>query len=154
LWVIGESVPFQPNISKLSLKIGITRETLIRYLDLLEKARLISLLHSGVRGGSKMSKPDKIYLNNSNLLHALQPDLKNIGTIRETFLLNQLSVNHNITLPKKGDFFVDNKYLFEVGGKNKTGKQIEGIENSYIIADDTEFGFRNKIPLWIFGLMY
>ncbi len=119
LYVISESVPFQPNISRLSVKIGTTRDTLIRYLSYLEKAHLISLLRSNTKGISKMAKPDKIYLNNNNLMFALQPGQVNPGTIRETFFQNQLSVKHKVDLPQKGDFIVDDKYVFEVGGKTK-----------------------------------
>ena len=154
LYVISESVPFQPNISKLSVKIGVTRDTLIRYLSYLEKAHLISLLRSNTKGISKMAKPDKIYLNNNNLMFALQPGLANPGTIRETFFQNQLSVKHKINLPQKGDFIVDGKYVFEVGGKNKTQKQIIDIPNAFIVPDNLEYGYRNRIPLWLFGFLY
>ncbi|RLD48437.1 MAG: AAA family ATPase [Bacteroidetes bacterium] len=154
LYVISESVPFQPNISKLSIKTGVTRDTLIRYLSYLEKAHLISLLRSNTKGISKMAKPDKIYLNNNNLMFALQPGLVNPGTVRETFFQNQLSVAHKVDLPAKGDFIVDDKYVFEVGGKNKTQKQIIDIPNSYVVSDDLEYGFQNRIPLWLFGFLY
>ena len=154
LYVISESVPFQPNISKLSNKIGVTRDTLIKYLFYLEKAHLIALLRSNTKGISKMAKPDKIYLNNSNLLYALQPNLVNSGTIRETFFHNQLSVKHKVELPKNGDFIVDDKYVFEIGGRGKTKKQIINIQNAYIVADNIEYGFKNKIPLWLFGFLY
>jgi len=152
--VISESVPFQPNISKLSNTIGVTRDTLIKYLFYLEKAHLISLLRSNTKGMSKMVKPEKIFLNNSNLLYALQPDLVNPGTIRETFFQNQLSVKHKIELPKNGDFMIDDKYVFEIGGKTKTKKQIIDLQNAYIAADNIEYGFKNKIPLWTFGFLY
>jgi len=154
LYVISESVPFQPNISKLSVKIGVTRDTLIRYLSYLEKAHLISLLRSNTKGISKMAKPDKIYLNNNNLMFALQPGLVNPGTTRETFFQNQLSVKHKIDLPQKGDFIVDGKYVFEIGGKNKTQKQIIDIPNAFIVPDNLEYGYRNRIPLWLFGFLY
>jgi len=154
LLIISESVPFQPNISKLSNKIGVTRDTIIRHLNYLERAQLITLLRSATKGVSKMSKPEKIYMNNSNLLYALQPGIVNVGTVRETFFQSQLSVNHKIEAPPKGDFTVDNKYLFEVGGKNKTQKQIAGIDNSFIVSDEIEYGFKNKIPLWLFGFLY
>ncbi len=154
LSVISESVPFQPNISKLSIKIGVTRDTLIKYLSYLEKAHLISLLRSNTKGISKMAKPEKIFLNNSNLLYALQPQYANIGTIRETFFNSQLSVMHKVELPQKADFIVDNKYIFEIGGKNKTQKQIIDIPNSFIVSDNIEYGYKNKIPLWLFGFLY
>ncbi len=154
LLVISESVPFQPNVSKLSLKIGVTRDTFVKYLSYLEKAHLISLLRSNTRGISKMAKPDKIYFNNSNLLNAIQSERANRGTIRETFFLSQLSVNHLVQLPKAGDFIVDNRFVFEVGGKNKTKKQIATVADSYIALDNIEYGFKNKIPLWLFGFLY
>ncbi len=154
LFVISESVPFQPNISKLSIKIGVTRDTLIKYLFYLEKAHLISLLRSNTKGISRMAKPEKIFLNNSNLLYTLQPNLANTGTVRETFFQNQLSVKHKINLPKNGDFIVDDKYVFEIGGKSKTNKQIINIRDAYIVADNLEYGFKNKLPIWLFGFLY
>lgn len=154
LLVISESVPFQPNISRLSVKIGVTRDTLIKYLFYLEKAHLISLLRSNTKGISKMAKPEKIFMNNNNLMFALQPELANQGTIRETFFQNQLSVKHKINLPQKGDFIVDNKYVFEIGGKTKTKKQIIGVQNAYIVPDNLEYGYHNSIPLWLFGFLY
>jgi predicted AAA+ superfamily ATPase len=154
LLVISESVPFQPNISKLSSKIGVTRDTLIKYLVYLEKANLVSLLRSNSKGISKMAKPEKIFLDNSNLLYALQPNRVNTGTIRETFFQNQLSVQHKVELPKSGDFIVDDKYIFEIGGKDKTRKQIIDFQNAYIVADNIEYGFKNKIPIWLFGFLY
>jgi len=154
LLVISESVPFQPNISKLSIKIGVSRDTLIKYLSYIEKAHLILLLRSSTKGISKMGKPDKIFMNNSNLLYALKSSFADTGTIRETFFCSQLSVLHNVELPKKGDFIIDGKYVFEIGGKNKTQKQIVGVENSFIVSDNIEYGFKNKIPLWLFGFLY
>ena len=154
LLIISENVPFTPNISKLSSRVGVTRDTIIKYLFYLERAQLISMLRSHKKGFAKMAKPEKIYLNNSNLMYALQPILINTGTLRETFFQNQLSVNHQISLPDKGDFIIDNKYVFEVGGKNKTYHQIANLKDSFIVSDDIEFGFKNKIPLWLFGFLY
>ena len=154
LLVISESVPFQPNITKLSLKIGVTRDSLIKYLFYLEKAHLISLLRSNTKGVSKMAKPEKIFMNNSNLLYALQPKFANTGTILETFFHSQVSVKHKISLPKTGDFIVDEKFVFEIGGKNKTRKQIADLPNAYIVSDNIEYGIKNKIPIWLFGFLY
>jgi len=154
LFVLSESVPFQPNISKLSNKLDTSRDNLLKYLDLLQKAELIKLLRSNTIGVSYLSKPQKIYFSNNSLMLAVSKDNVNIGTIRETFFLNQLSVKHSVTYPPNGDFLIDNKYTFEIGGKNKTRKQIIGIENAYIAADDIEIGFQNKIPIWLFGFLY
>jgi predicted AAA+ superfamily ATPase len=154
LYVISESVPFQPNISKLSLKIGVTRDTLIKYLSYLDKADLISQLQSGTKGISKMAKPDKLYMNNNNLLFTLQPNIASPGTVRETFFQSQLSVAHKVNIPKKGDFIVNDQYLFEIGGKNKTVKQIAGINDAFLALDNIEYGLKNRIPVWLFGFLY
>jgi len=120
----------------------------------LADTKLLNKLYANSYGISLLQKPDKLFLENTNLSFALSNNDPDMGNLRETFFLNQLSESHKITYPKTGDFMVDEKYLFEVGGKNKTQKQIAGIENSFIAADDIEYGFRNKIPLWLFGFLY
>jgi len=151
--IIMESVPFIPVIEKLktSLDIGDGR-TLKEYLIKLEDAGIIKLLmKSSSKGLSKLEKPEKIYLSNTNLLNITSPE---VGTIRETFFMNAVSHTNKITYPKKGDFLVDDKYLFEVGGRNKSFSQIKDIENSFVVFDDVEIGHNNKISLWLFGLLY
>lgn len=152
--ILAEIVPYKPNILKLSQQIGISRETLMRYLYLLEKADLLMLLQTDKEGIVKMNKPEKIYLNNPNLIYALTDSSANLGTSRETFFFNQLKVSHSVKWTEKGDFAVDGKYIFEIGGKNKTSKQIAGIENAYVAADNTEYAYQNRIPLWLFGFLY
>lgn len=154
LMVIAELVPFKPNVSRLSVQIGINRDTLLKYLYWLQRADLLLLLNSDTYGISKMNKPEKIYLNNSNLIYALSGDSANIGTVRETFFLNQLNVKHKVTYHSKADFLVDNKFIFEVGGKNKTQKQIAGLKNAFIVADNIEYAYKNTIPVWMFGFLY
>ncbi len=154
LYIISESVPFKPNISKLSNILGITRPTLLQYLSYMEKAQLINMLRRETKGISLMSKPEKIFLQNSNLFFALNEANANIGNLRESFFLNQLSQKHEINYTDPGDFLIDGKMTFEVGGKNKTNKQIKGISNAYIAADNIETGRGNKIPLWLFGFLY
>jgi predicted AAA+ superfamily ATPase len=152
--ILAEIVPYKPNIVKLSQQVGISRETLVRYLYLLEKADLLILLKTSAYGINKMNKPEKIYLNNPNLINALAEFQSNQGTLRETFFINQLQVLHAVNWSDKSDFLVDNKYTFEIGGKNKSHKQITGIENSFVAADNIEFAWENKIPLWMFGFLY
>ena len=77
-----------------------------------------------------------------------------IGNIREIFFLNQLSYNHTVDYPNSGNFWIDKKFLFEIGGKSKSGKQIKDTGNAYIVADNIEYGFDKKIPLWLFGMLY
>jgi hypothetical protein len=96
----------------------------------------------------------KLYIENTNIAYSLNPDNVDTGTIRETFFLNQLSAQHKISYPKKADFFVDSKYTFEIGGKSKTKKQIEGLNNAFIVKDNIEYGHNNVLPLWLFGFLY
>ena len=154
LYIIALSSPFKPNISKLASRIEVTRNTVNEYIKILAEAGLINLLNKNAYGINLLQKPDKIYLENTNISYALAEENPDKGNLRETFFLNQISNAHTITYPDKGDFLVDKKYLFEVGGKNKTKKQIAAIENSFIVADDIEFGHENKIPLWLFGFLY
>jgi len=152
--ILAEIVPYKPNIVKLSQQVGVSRETLVRYLYLLERADLLILLQTGTHGIGKMNKPEKIYLNNPNLVNSLADSHSNQGTLRETFFINQLQVLHKINGSDKGDFRVNDKYTFEIGGKNKKQRQITGIDNAFIAADDIEYPQQNKIPLWLFGFLY
>jgi len=154
LGIIAESVPFKPNITKLANQLSLSRETFLKYLQLLAKADIISLMYSLVKGVSALNKPEKIYLNNPNIAYLLADSNANTGNIRETFFMNQLQHIHNVEYPVKGDFLVDETYTFEVGGKNKTTQQIAGIENAYVVADNIEIPVGNKIPLWMFGFLY
>lgn len=154
VYVIAQQVPFKPNISSLSAKIGIHRNSLNNYLYYLEQAKIISLLFPAGNSTAVLQKPEKIFLNNTTLLAALAEQQSNIGTVRETFFLSQLQPLHKVHLPKQGDFFVNGKYTFEVGGKGKGQKQLDGIENAWVVKDDIEFPMLKTIPLWMFGLLY
>ena len=154
LQIIAESVPFVPNISKLSERIGITRKSLLAYLYALEESKLIIHLHKNATGISKLQKPDRIYLENTNLMYALARNNTQTGHVRETFFANQLKKLHHLQYAEKGDFLIDQKYTFEIGGREKGFQQIAGIENGFVAADDIEYGFDNKIPLWLFGFLY
>jgi hypothetical protein len=155
LYVLSANVPFKPNISKLSEKIGITRNTLLQYIHYLGKAKLINTLETAGKSVSILQKPDKIFLENTNLNYTLSPGNADKGSIREAFFLNQVkNANYTVHLPASGDFLINGQYTIEVGGKDKAFKQTNNISQSYIAADDTETGFGNKIPLWLFGMMY
>ena len=152
LKVISESVPFIPDMKKLKGIIGVGDErTLKNYLKYLEDAGLIKMLMKHSKGLKSIEKPEKIYLDNSNLLFTSKA---NAGTIRETFFMNQVSKDHQLISPKNGDFLVDEKYLFEIGGKDKSFRQIKDMQNSFVASDEIERGFGNKIPLWLFGFLY
>jgi predicted AAA+ superfamily ATPase len=161
--VIAESVPFIPNTVKLAELADITRPTLLSYLQYLDDAHLTRNLYGKSRGISALQKPDKLFLENTNLMYLFKRDFWDMGNVRETFLANQLAYEHTLAVPSSGDFLVDDTYLIEVGGKNKTKKQLKAAQDTgefshfgeaYIAADGIEYGFNNKIPLWLFGFLY
>ena len=153
LEVVCQSEPFKVNYTKIAALAEISRAKLYDYIAYLNDASLVNMVDEQSRGLSKLVKPAKIYMNNTNLIYAYGDDCK-AGTIRETFFANQLRVKHRLNIPKQGDFIVDDKFIFEVGGKNKGFEQIKDISSSYIAADEIEAGSGNKIPLWLFGLLY
>lgn len=154
LLVIAQSAPFIPNISKLSERIGIRRETLLGYLQYLNDANLIFSAYKDVKGISILQKPDKIFLENTNLMFTLSGNTADTGNVRETFFVNQLKESHTIELSNHTDFLVDGKYSFEIGGKSKNKNQIRNLKNAFVAADNIEYGYENKIPLWLFGFIY
>ena len=154
LMILSASCPQVPKMNELYAELETDRNQGMKMLAALERAGLLSLLSSKAAKLENMSRPDKIYCDNPNLMYALSPSVE-IGTVRETFFLNQLKASgHEVVYPPKGDFKVDGKYLFEVGGKGKTFKQIADLPDSYVVNDDVEIGFGNKIPLWLFGFLY
>jgi hypothetical protein len=154
LYIIASLVPFTPNITKLSHEIGTTRISLLNYLYYLEKAKAIMLLSKESTGLKRLSKPDKVYLENTNYAFALGGENTNQGNVRESFFMNQLSARYPVTFSPDTDFIVSSHYNFEIGGKNKTRKQIFGLEHAYIAKDNIESGYDNQIPLWLFGFLY
>lgn len=151
--ILAEQVPQPPNMSNLYNELETDRNQGLKMLYALEKAGLLALLSDKPKHIDKLSRPEKIFMDNSNLMYAYAM-APNIGTVRETFFLSQLAVDHSVTYPAKGDFLVDGKYLFEVGGRKKSFEQIKDVADSYLAVDDTEIGHHNRIPLWMFGLLY
>ncbi|MBR6590125.1 MAG: AAA family ATPase [Bacteroidaceae bacterium] len=155
LSVLASSVPYEVDTTKLAAVIGLSRNSLLAYLANMERAELLKLLYSNLYSVKKMQKPDKIYIQNPNLLYVLASERVQTGTARETFVINQLSVKHEVEYGKKnGDFVVDRKYTFEVGGADKDFSQIADIPNSYVLADNMEYPVGHKLPLWMVGLIY
>jgi predicted AAA+ superfamily ATPase len=154
LYAVATSVPFKPNISKLSERVGVSRPTLLAFLDYLEQAEIIYQLKRNKIGISSMAKPEKIYIHNTNLLYTLSESNFNIGNIRETFFINQLSISHKVNYSEETDFVVDDKYYFKIGGRSKQQKQIKGLDNAFVVKDNIEDGIANIIPLWLFGFLY
>lgn len=153
LYIIAQSVPFKPNYSKLGRDLDTHRNSVSELMVWLDKAGLINTLRDDTHGMSALGKVDKIYLNNPNLSYALSDTTPNIGNIRETTFLSLLKVTHTVTSSSVSDFKVGD-YTFEIGGRNKKQKQIQGIGNAYVVKDDIEYGYQNVVPLWAFGLLY
>lgn len=153
LYIIAQSVPFKPNYSKIARDLDMHRNYVSDLMIWLDKANLINILHDDIEGYKLLGKVSKIYLNNPNLAYALSEDEPNIGNIRETIFFSWLRVTHNVTASSVADFKIG-KYTFEVGGRRKGQYQIKEIDNAYIVKDDIEYGHKNEIPLWAFGLLY
>ena len=153
--LICSEVPFELNVNKIAAALEIGRDTVVEYLKYLGDAKVLNLLYSDKKKIGKLSKPDKVYLENPNILYALAPTKADIGTLRETFAIGSLSQAHSVEYGKaQGDFKVDAKYTFEIGGRSKKFSQIAGVKDSYIFADDWDMPDGAKLPLWMLGFLY
>ena len=153
LMVVAENVPLEPNINKLASSLESTRDQTLKMLYWLDRAALLDLLTDKAKDYKHLTGPKKIYLENTNLMSALGNGISE-GTQRETFFANQVGSVATLLMPKQGDFWADGKYLFEVGGTQKTFDQIADLPNSYLAIDGVEVGNGNRIPLWLFGCLY
>lgn len=153
LMVLAENVPQIPKMAALYRELGTDRNQGLKMLYALERGGLLMLLKDQTKSTNHLSNPEKIYINNPTLMFALTPKIDK-GSLRETFFYNQVSQAYDVQYPKRGDFLIDRKFLFEVGGKGKSFDQIKDIPNSYLAIDDIEIGYSNKIPLWLFGFLY
>jgi len=151
--ILSELPPQTPKMTLLYAQLDTERRQGLKMLYALERAGLVRLLPSSAESLKNLSSPEKIYCDNTNLMYAIAGDA-DTGTARETFFMNQVGIGHTLEYPKKGDFLVDGRWLFEVGGKSKGFDQIKDIPESFVVADGIEIGFGNKIPLWLFGFLY
>lgn len=151
--ILSRMVPFTLNLTDLGRLIEASRQTVLRMCHLLQQSGLIIMLYSDKSGINQLGKPEKLYMENPNMLYAMTANAE-VGTVRETFFTNQMHSAHQLKFSGTGDFSVDDTYTFEVGGKGKTFAQIKDIRNSFLAVDDTEIGYSNRIPLWMFGLLY
>jgi predicted AAA+ superfamily ATPase len=152
LITICVSKPLEMSIESLAKTVGITKSTLYKYISYLADAELINHITHEAKRFKSIRKSDKLYLANPNLFEALCVN-QDIGTLRETYFVSALKPYHTLHYVDKGDFLIDEKYTIEIGGKNKSYKQIKDIAHSFIVSDDIEIGFGNKIPLWLFGFL-
>lgn len=153
LYVMSAEVPFSLNVQSLSQKIQVSRNTIIRMFDLLDKGAILRCLHSGWISPKSVAKPGKILFDNTDIMATLS-NLNDTGTVRETFVASMLAPGHTLYEPPVGDLLVDEKYLLEIGGKSKTFRQVADIPDSYEVVDNEEFGIGKKIPMWLFGFLY
>ncbi len=153
LMMLAERVPHIPKMVELYKALETTRDSGLKMLYILEKAQLVSLVGYQPRNYIAINKPDKILMNNPNLMYSLTASADK-GSIRESFFHNQMSSVGEVLLSNTGDFFVDRKYTFEVGGKSKTYDQIKDVENAYLAVDGIETGHHSRVPLWMFGMLY
>ncbi len=153
LYVMSQEVPFTLNVQSLSQKIQVSRNSIVRMFELLDKGGILRCIYSGWRSPKSVAKPSKILFDNTDLMAALST-LNHVGTVRETFVASMLAPDHRMTEPPKGDFLVDEKILLEIGGSGKGFSQVADIPDSYLVVDDLETGIGNKLPLWIFGFLY
>ena len=153
LAILSEQSPYTLNVSALARVLETSTSQVMKLIDLLSEAAIIRRLFSKERSMKMLQKPEKVLFDNSNIMYALSQEVDQ-GTLRETFFADMLSYSHSISMPQKGDLLVDKQLLFEVGGRTKGYKQIANIPDSYVVADGIDIGFENKIPLWMFGLLY
>lgn len=157
LQVLSKIVPYQVDISKISRNIGIQRPTTLKYMKDLEEAKLIRRLFTDLESTGDLQKPDKILLDNPNLIYTLSSVEPEIGTVRESYFCNQLAgAGHMVEYGglKTGDFRIDNNQVIEVGGPDKDFRQVKGEQEGYVAADGIESAVFRKIPLWAFGFLY
>ena len=153
--MICRETPFELNANRVAAALEVGRDTVVEYFKYLGDAKVLNLLYSDKKKMGKLSKPDKVYLANTNIMYALAPTQMEVGTLRETFALECLAETHAVEYGKaQGDFKVDSKYTFEIGGRNKTFTQIAGVKDSYIFADDWDMPDGAKLPLWMLGFLY
>lgn len=151
--LIARVTPFTVNVSRIANTLECDRQTVHKLLRTMQRASLINLLFKGKNNMQQLVKPEKVYLENTNLIYGLSSDIS-IGNVRETFFSNQLFNDHELAFSGSGDFLVDNIHTVEVGGHRKSFDQIKDMPNSYLAVDDIEIGNGNRIPLWLFGFMY
>lgn len=154
LHILAQSVPYKPNVVQLADALGISRNVVLLYLHHLQDACILKLLYPSGALHSKLKKPEKVYLWHPNHMYLLGNEKPDMGSVRETFFYNQVGHVHEVFSAPKGDFLVDGKFIFEVGGKNKTDHQVRGEKNAFVALDDIEIGYDNRIPLWLFGWLY
>lgn len=153
LAIFSEQSPYTLNVSALARTLETSTGQVMKLLDLLNQAAIIRRLFSKERSMKMLQKPEKVLFDNTNIMYALSSEADQ-GTLRETYFADMISFAHSVSMPQKGDLLVDKHFLFEVGGRAKGYKQIANIPNSFIVADGIDIGFENKIPLWLFGMMY
>ena len=156
IYLVATSQPFVPNIDRISSNLGVSKEYIYNYFEYLERAGLFASLRRASSGLRLVRKAERVYMENPNLIHAIvgRVESAQTGAIRESFFVSQLRERHEVSAAERGDFLVDGRYTFEVGGRGKADAQIAGVEDAFVASDGIEAGVGNRIPLWLFGFLY
>lgn len=150
MFELSANMPHSPNVSQLSNAIDTSRATVMNYLKYLRNARLINMVYDGDMDDAK--KPDRVYLQNTNLLHAISMSEPTQEALNETYFLNQLKKGHKVSSNgKKGEFLIDDYLTFKIGNNKRISSNLT---NTYIATHMEEVGVGNRIPLWLFGFLY
>lgn len=153
LMVVSRLAPYKPNFTNLATEIGVSKNDIPEYLHYVEKAGMLAQLRDDTAGMRSLGKVEKVYVDNPNLMYALAGETSDIGNVRETFFFNQTRIVADVVSSRESDFRIGD-VTFEIGGRNKTRSQLKNVKNGIVVKDDIEFGFRDTVPLWLFGLMY
>lgn len=154
LFLVAHALPYQPNVSKIAGDLDVSRNTIMLYLGYLEEAKLFNMLQSKSSSEANLAKPEKVYLHHPNLMYAIGKSAVQTGTVRESFFFNQVANVYSVTASPQSDFLVENEFTFEIGGASKSRKQLKGLNEAYVAADNLEVGSEKTIPLWLFGFLY
>lgn len=158
LWLVATSPPMQLDIAGVSRDLGVARPTVYAYLDALERAGLLLSVPPAGEGAKLVRRDSKLFLENTNLLWGISQSLTRTdptGSLRETFFANQItSAGLRLRVAPRGDFRVEDRHTFEVGGRSKTAAQVAGLSDAWVVQDNREAGQGRILPLWMFGLLY
>ncbi len=157
LYFFATAQPGTVNVNRLANSLKKDYTTIADYVQILRDTGLLRFLLINKQGHALVRHAEKIYLDNPNLVYALNDEIGQepiVGQIRELFVISSLqNAGYHVFYTKEADIEW-NGYLFEIGGKSKTSTQLQGIRNGYLIKDDILFGDKQTIPLYLFGFLY
>ncbi|MBP1676749.1 MAG: hypothetical protein H6Q20_1308 [Bacteroidetes bacterium] len=151
LYILMNSAPAGPNVSQLSVEIETSRATIMNYIKYLQDARLLNLLY--MEGETFPKKPKQIYVQNTNLMHAICPGNVDREAEYKTFFYNALHARHKVNMSRyQNDFLIDYQFHFRCDAKRQ--QKYQANNKIFYATADIETGNKNEIPLWLFGFLY